>query len=141
MSHTSVLKGVSEERARSRWLLRFGGLLNAAGALFHVFLAHVVHVSNEIDQSTGALIQALNLATFLLIAFMAFASFAYRRELLETRLGRSVLVLVILLYGTRGIEEVVLFNGSPVFLGYCALLVAIYLLVLIGARRLSESNP
>ncbi|MCP4896314.1 MAG: hypothetical protein GY906_05005 [bacterium] len=118
-----------------RRLLGLGGVLSIAAAAFHVLLARAIYLSAELDEATRALLQALNVVGILMIGFVGIAAFLYRAELLTTRLGRGVLVLTVLMWGSRAIEEIVLFEGSPVMLGYCLITTVAFAVPWFASRR------
>jgi hypothetical protein len=122
-------------------LLLLGGVLNACGVVIHLLLARSISLSTRIDSATAALLHALNVGAILLGAFLCVASIRYRHELLTTRLGRAVLVLAVLVFTTRAIEEPLLFSGSPVLLAFCIVAALVYGFPLVAGRHGAPSAP
>ena len=93
-------------------LIVIGGGLNVLFGLLHIGMGWEFHHATRLLPADRALVEMLNVSTALLVFFFAYASFFSRQELLTTALGKTVLVLVLLMYLSRAIEEVVL---SPAF--------------------------
>lgn len=109
----------------ARKLLTAGGVLNLVFGLFHIYLGYEIQ---HLDLAPGyrGLMQALNVGGTLFIFFFAWASLFHQRDLLECRLGRSVLVLTAALYLTRAAEEFILFRFTPGIFAACLLVGGIY---------------
>lgn len=120
----------------SKRLLLVGGCLNAFFTVFHIWLGWQIHILPELSPDIEALMQMLNVAGILTIAFAAFASFFCMDDLLSTSLGRATIILVVLYYATRAVEEIILApQFSPVIFGVCLLVAMVYLLVIAGTVR------
>lgn len=120
----------------NRILLRIGGVVNAFFVIFHVWLGYQIHTSPEIAAGNRSLMEMLNAGVVVLILFFAISSLCYVKEMLETKLGRLVLLFVFLLYGSRAMEEIVISpRFSPVIFIVCALLAGVYLVLYIRTRK------
>lgn len=122
-------------------LIRIGGLLNSLLTLFHLFLGYEIHATYY-GQEFYPLMQMLNIACTLLIFFLAISSIVYAHELINSKLGRLVIVINILLYLLRSIGEIVLFPQLLVFvIVVCLLIAAIYgLAYYVGFKELTRIN-
>lgn len=121
-------------------LLIAGAALNFLFGLLHIFLGwQIWHAAAP--RGTRALMFALNLGGMLLIFFLAYASAVCRREIMTTRLGRGVLVLAVLLYLSRAVEEVAIFGLSPAILVACLLVGGIYTVLLFRMEDRPREMP
>lgn len=71
--------------------------------------------------------EALNVAGALLIFYFAFVSLFHREELLGTRLGKTTMGLVVLIYLSRAAEEFFLFKFQPLIFVACLVVGLLYL--------------
>lgn len=118
-----------------RVLLILGGILNTIFFLFHILLGYrIQHIPNLQPNVTG-LLQALNVGGTLFIFFFAVASLLLQQDLTETKLGRSVLGLVVLLFASRAAEEFILFRFNPWIFVSCLLVAVVYAAVLVISIR------
>jgi len=124
-------------------LLYAAGSLNLLFGLFHIWLGYGFHRSPTIPAVYRGLLQAFNAGGALMIFFLAYACLLRHREMLETGLGKAVLVLGSALYLSRALEEFFWFAFSPVIFGSCLVTGAIHLTVLFrsGARRIPQGVP
>ncbi len=129
---------------RKRALILIGGALNALAALFHVALSWQIHHLTGVEPGTKALTEMLGIFSLWTIAFFAVASLFCPTELLTTRLGRLVTLLIALTYLTRTAEEVLLApHFSPFIFANSLLVGLIYAAALLpGAapRRRAEGS-
>jgi len=116
-------------------LMIIGGILNTLFFLFHVFLCYQIHQLTKLAAGYRGLLEAFSIAGTLFIFFFAYASFLHQKDLLETKLGHSVLALTSLLYLSRAAEEFILFKFKAVIFASCLLVGAIYVAALVMVRR------
>ena len=120
----------------SRILLIIGGVLNILLAAFHVFLGYQIYQIQNIAIFYRALMTMLNVGGTLFIVLFAVASLALTQEMLTTRLGKLVMVFVVLLYASRAFEEIVIAPYYSVYIfGICILMSAIYFVLLVMGRN------
>jgi len=120
----------------SKRLLLVGGIFNAFFTVFHIWLGWQIQLLPGLLPEIKALMQMLNVAGILTIAFATFASFFWVEDLLNTGLGRTTIILVALFYATRAMEEIILSpEFSPVIFGVCILVAMIYMLAIAGSVR------
>jgi hypothetical protein len=122
-------------------LLVMGGILNTIFFLFHVLLGCQIHRLTDVSLKYRGLMEALNVTGVLFLFFFAYVSFFCGAELLGTRLGRTVLALVSALYLSRALEEFILFNSNLTIFVACALLGAVYVVLLSCALRGGSALP
>jgi len=128
-----------------RVLLTIGGVLNSLFFLLHLLLGYQIHNLTQVAAPLRGLMQALNVGGVLFILFFAVASFFCQADLLQTRLGRLVLLLITVLYLSRAAEEFILFKFSPLIFVTCTLTGFIYLALLsfpeskLDARKVTGS--
>ena len=109
-------------------LLVIGGGLNVLFGLLHIWLGWQFHRATHLAPDDRALMEMLNVGAILFVFFFAYASFFCKREMLTTGLGKAVLVLILLMYLSRAIEEVILSPAfSIVIFATCLLVVGVYL--------------
>ncbi len=108
-------------------LVPIGGLANVLFFCFHVYLGW--QLLQVVNPGVRALLETFNLGGALMIAFFAVVSLAFAGELLTTRVGRSTVGLIIGVYLSRAIAEVLLFPApSPVVVLVCLLTAGLYAL-------------
>jgi hypothetical protein len=125
----------------SKMLLNFGGIINLLFGVFHLWLVRVIQTSDSFTEAPEMrpLMLVLNIATALLVLFLAYASFFCKRDLLTTRLGKSTLVLAALFYLLRAVEEIIFMKFSLVFFIPCLLVGGMYVVLLF--LPYPEENP
>jgi len=123
-----------------RALLIAGGILNTFFFLFHILLGYQIYHVAQLPTPYRALMEALNLGGVLFIFFFAYVSFFYGKDMLQSRLGRVVLVLIAALYLSRASEEFFLFRFTPAIFGSCLLVGAIYVALFVISVRRSKSE-
>ncbi|HTQ30989.1 MAG TPA: hypothetical protein VMI53_07250 [Opitutaceae bacterium] len=117
-----------------------GGTLNSLLGLFHVFLC------GQIFQAYGSkpfypLLEMMSIGGTLLIFFLAFTSLFCPAALVETRIGRSVVLLNISVYLARTLGEFILFpKPSGVIIGLCAFLTLLYAYIYFCGRSGSATH-
>jgi len=123
-------------------LLISGGILNTLFGLFHVLMARGIQVSEILSPEARSLLHAFNAFGIIVIFYFAYISFFHDRELLSTRLGRTMLVLVALVFLSRAIEEFILFKFSIAIFLPCVLVGGVYVaLFLLTGPRKSPQQP
>ena len=109
-------------------LLVIGGGLNVLFGLLHIWLGWEFHHATRLSPDDRALMEMLNVGAILFVFFFAYASFFCRREMLTTGLGKAVLALILLMYLSRAIEEVILSpTFSAIIFATCLLVAGVYL--------------
>ena len=109
-------------------------MLNLLLALFHVFLCYRIFDLFG-SKPFYPLMEMLGIGGMLLIFFLAFTSLFCSAELVKTGVGRSVIVLNILIYLARVLGEVILFpRPSSLVIGPCALLALLYAYIYFWGR-------
>lgn len=123
-------------------LLILGGVINLVFGLFHLYLGYVLHTIPGIPEGYRPLMEMLNAGGALMIFFMAFASLLYKEEMLTTKLGRLVIILTLLLYWSRAVEEVTIAASfSIVIFASCLSIGFIYFLLLLPAKEVKAEVP
>ncbi len=118
-----------------------GGALNLLLALFHVYLCYKIHIL-YVMTPIYPLLQMFSVAGTLTVSFLAYTSLRVPEELISTRVGRSVIVLNILVYLSRAIGEVVLFPKPGILIiGLCSFLSALYMYILLSGVRDRKVEP
>lgn len=112
----------------NKGLLIAGGIFNAFFTLFHIFMGWQIQMVPTLTEDVRALLQMLNVGVVLIVSFAAYVSFFHKSELVETRLGKSLLVLIALFYTARAVGEIILSPAfSPVIFGICLIVAGVYL--------------
>ena len=84
------------------------------------------------------LMQLLAVSGAIFIWFLALTSLVFREKLALTPVGRSILLLNVVLYAIRAIGELVLVpQPEAVIVIGCSLLAALYAWILLAAKKLS----
>ncbi|HEY5553113.1 MAG TPA: hypothetical protein VIK52_14565 [Opitutaceae bacterium] len=119
-------------------LLRTGGIINALFFVFHIWLGWRIWHWTGVPEGLRSLLEIFNIGGSLFIGYFAYASLCRTAEMLESGLGRSLSVLVILLYGTRAAAEFVFQpKAQPAIVAACLVVTAVYLAVLLLRPRQS----
>jgi hypothetical protein len=109
-------------------LIFFGGLLNAAFFVFHILLAMRIGAWDALPVEARALLGMSNTGSILVLLFFAAESLFYRKGLLGTTVGQTILFLVFVFYAVRAGEEVfVAPRFSPLIFISCLAVALIYL--------------
>lgn len=115
-------------------LLRVGGAFNVAMVLFHLFLALALY--RQFGRSpTYPLLQIFNVSATIFIAFLAYTSLRYPKELASQGLGFWVIILNLGTYAGRGLGELMITpRANPLILGACLVVTVLYAATLFGRR-------
>ncbi len=105
-------------------LLIIGGSFNVLFGLLHIWLGWEFHRAIHLSPDDRALMEMLNVDVALPIFFFAYASFFCKRDLLSTALGKAALVLILLFYLARAVEEMILAPAFSAAIFVACLLVA-----------------
>jgi hypothetical protein len=117
-------------------LLKIGGVANGAFVLFHAWLGWQIHRWPGLAPQARVLLELLNAGGALFLLLFALTPFFCANDLLTTRLGRWVLSFVVLIYGSRAVEELVLVpRFSWAIFTTCCAMALLYLAILLRARR------
>jgi len=98
---------------RPETLVAAGGLFAAAFALFHLAFWRLFRWKTELAKLTSlnrAIVQVLNLSLTFVFVIFAYVSLAHPAEMVTTELGRSLLLLIAILWYLRAAEQVVFFG-------------------------------
>ena len=95
-----------------------GGAFNTALFVFHAFFWRIFRWREDLASLTSlnrAVMQVLNLCLMFAFAIFAYVSFFHTAELLGTRLGRAMLVLISAFWLLRACQQFIFFRvRSPV---------------------------
>lgn len=108
-------------------LLIIGGIVNILFGLFYIWMGRAIHLSDSLTPGNRGLMQIFNIGTILLIFFFAYISFFCQRDLVGTKLGKTTLVLIALLYFLRAVEEPIFFQFSLPVMIPCLVVAGIYI--------------
>ena len=112
-------------------LILIGGALNALAALFHVSISWQIHHLTGVEPGAKALLEMFGNFGMLTIFFFAVASLLYPTDLLTTRPGRLIIILIAVTYLVRAVEEALLaVQFSPFIFAGSLLMGIIYALAL-----------
>ena len=116
-----------------------GGIFCVCLVLFHLTFWRLFRWNTELAKLTSlnrAVVQVLNLSLTFVFVIFAYVSLAHTTEMESTPLGRSLLLLIALLWYLRAIEQVYFFGLrtrlSVLFLVFFVLGGTLYLIPLIG---------
>jgi hypothetical protein len=127
----------------SKTLLNFGAVINLLFGAFHIWLVKIIQASDSFARAPEMrpLMLVLNISTALLILLFAYASFFCKKDLLTTKLGKSILVLTALFYLLRAVEEIIFFKFSFVIFTPCTLIGAMYVAILFLPYHEEDYSP
>jgi len=128
-----------------RLILTIGGLLNLGLFIFHAAFWRMLDwkvALSPLDEQNRVIIQMLNISVMVMLLLMAHLSLVHKKALVESRLGKTLLVWFMLFYLVRIAEELIFVKfkiiPSGLIILVCALMVAIYFIPAIYRRGLSE---
>lgn len=105
------------------FLIKAGGVYCFSFVIFHLMFWRLFNWGEDLKSLSlinRAIMQVLNLSLTFAFVIFGYVSLFHSRELLETALGHSLLVLISLFWLLRAIEQIVFFKlkhwGSAVFL-------------------------
>lgn len=110
-------------------ILIIGGVFQVALGLFHILLGRAIQLGTTMDLDEKALFHMLNVAGTIMVFFFAYVSFFNQKELLTTRLGKSVLVFIMLIYFSRALEEFIFPGFDVIIFSLCVFVGLLYLFV------------
>ena len=124
----------------SESLLAAGGILTAAFAVFHLGFWKLFRWKTDLAKLTAlnrAVMQVLNLCLTFAFVIFAYISFAHASELLDTGLGKSLLLLIAVFWYLRAIEQIWFFGlRKPLSVVFFVVFIAggsLYAAALLGA--------
>lgn len=115
-------------------LLTMGGVFHLLFGVFHIYLIRAIQVSSTLPPENRPLMHVFNISLTLIVLFFAYVSFFCQRDLLTTKLGKSILLLIGLYYLIRAADEFIFFKFSFVPFLPCLLVGGIYVALLILAN-------
>jgi len=116
----------------SEILIIVGGVFNLGFVLFHIMFWRVFHWKEDLASLTHinrSVMQIMNLCLIFIFLVMAYVSFFQRPDLLQTGMGKTLLVAFSGFWFLRMIEQVIFFGMKKkisviltlIFLGVCVL--------------------
>ena len=128
-----------------RLILTIGGVLNLSMFIFHATFWRILDwkvTLTPLDEKNRVTIQMLNIGVMVMLLLMTHLSLFHKKALVESRLGKTILVWFMLFYLVRIAEELIFVKfkiiPSGLILLACALMAAIYFIPAIYRRGLSE---
>ena len=94
-------------------MIFFGGVFNLGFAIFHLMFWRLFRWREDLASLTyinRSVMQILNLCVTFVFLVMAYVSFFHRPELVQTSLGKTILVAFSLFWFLRMVEQVVFFG-------------------------------
>jgi hypothetical protein len=131
---SNEVRSDGKDSGMTKILITVGGILYLLGGLFHVWLGLGIHNAAGLDPSYRALMEMLNVGAALMSFFFAYASLFHRNEIIGTRLGYSVVWMMMIVFLSRAVGEIVFFNFGIFWFGVSILIAAMYAVVLLSIR-------
>ena len=114
-------------------LIKLGGVYNIALVIFHLLFWRLFDWKNDLRKLSflnRAIMQVLNLSLSFAFIIFSYISLVHTNELLSTALGHSLLILMLLFWVARSIEQIVFFKlkhwSSIAFLAFFLAGAALY---------------
>ena len=105
-------------------LIQLGGVYSFGFVVFHLSFWRIFDWKRDLQRLSflnRAIMQVLNLSLTFAFVIFGYVSWFHAEELLGTRLGRSLLVLIAVFWLLRAVEQVIFFKlrhwGSVTFFG------------------------
>lgn len=118
-------------------LVIIGGFINLFFLIFHIYLGFSIANFQNLLPDHKILMQMLNVGGIGFMAFFTYVSFFCIKELIETKLGKVVFLIIFLTYFVRAFEEFLFFGqhlSLPILLS-CFLVSLMYLYILVYKER------
>lgn len=119
-------------------LVIIGGIIFMIFGLFHISFWFIFDWKNELiklNEINSNVMQMLNIGTAILLLSFGYIMLFYRREILNSRLGRAMLIIFSSFFFARLVAEFV-FPGSSIIFGIILLLIVlIYLIPAINIKH------
>ncbi|KPJ91423.1 MAG: hypothetical protein AMJ53_11690 [Gammaproteobacteria bacterium SG8_11] len=123
-------------------LIKIGSLYNILLIVFHLMFWRLFNWQEElraISFLNSAVMQVLNISITLVFIIFCLISLVYTKELLQTSLGHSLLILISLFWLARAIQQVIFFKlkhwGSWAFTVFFLLGATLYGIPAISVHR------
>ncbi len=117
-----------------------GGAVNLLMGLFHIFLCYQIHVLYA-GMPFYPFLQMLAIGGAMLVLFLAGTSLLSPAELVSTNTGRLIVILNVVVYFSRIVEEFIFVAvPQPVIIGACLIPGALYLYVLLYGTRITAAD-
>lgn len=114
-----------------------GGVLNLLLAVFHLVLCRMIYTGMH-TADFYPLMQMFAVSGAALIWFLALTSLVFREQLALTAVGRSILLLNVVIYAGRVIGELALFpHPKAIILVSCSLLAVLYVWIFVKGKSQS----
>lgn len=118
-----------------QWSICFGGIYLIGFAVFHIYFSKIFkwpEKLHQLDFVNTAIMKLLNLSLIYVFLMFAFISFFFTDELINTKLGRALLIFISLFWLIRAIEQIIFFGlkNKLSFGLFIALLVGCFLYAL-----------
>ena len=111
-------------------VIKIGGFYNIAFFIFHAMFWKIFGWDNELPKLThinGAIMQVINLCLMFCFFIFGYISLFHTSELNTSKIGRTLLLFIVLFWMVRAIEQLVFFSyTSPVS-------IAMFILFLLGS--------
>lgn len=125
----------------SKYLLISGGVINLLLAGFHVSFWKIFNWPESLVSLSPVnlgIMQVINIHLAFAVLVFAYVSFFCHRELLSTKLGKSIVVSIILFYILRGINQLIFWDivmpNSALIALFCMFVAGIYAGVLFFSK-------
>jgi len=132
-------------RRYHRLMLTVGGLVNLGLFAYHAMLWRMLDwkmTLAPLDEQNRIIVQMLNIGVMVMLLLMAHLSLFHKKALVETRLGKTVLIWFMLFYLVRAADELIFYKFKIVPSGLiilaCVIVAVIYFIPAIYRRGLSE---
>jgi len=94
-------------------LIQVGGFYNITLVVFHVLFWRIFDWKKDLQSLTilnRAIIQVLNISLTIVFVVFAYISFVHTEELLNSKLGFSIVILMSLFWFARAFQQIVFFK-------------------------------
>jgi hypothetical protein len=126
-------------------LLICGGIFNLFLAGFHFSFWKIFNWPESLQSLSPinlGITQVLNIHLGYVVLVFAYVSIFYHRELLTTKLGKAMVVSIIIFYILRGVNQLIFWEiiipSSVLVSLFCVLVAIIYAIPLIFSKEISE---
>ncbi len=110
------------------------GIMNSLFLIFHLMFYHLFEWEKTLSCLNGSdsgIMLTFNLICILFLVMMTFFPFLFRKDLLETRMGKSLLIVFAMFYSIRIVCEFLFFGFSGfksiVIIALCLIPIICYL--------------
>jgi hypothetical protein len=121
-------------------LLLIGGFIQVLIVFLHIGIFFGIASSTDLSATSKVSVHIFNAAVLATVMFFAYVSLFRRKEIIDTTLGKTVAVFIVIFYIQRALVEVFLRGVDWFILGLALAIAALYIIPILPSPRISEKQ-